>query len=156
MNYKKIWDKTLSINEKIEHEFSVGLGYIFWGLILAFIFCIILIFSRMIYLGLFIFLFLSFYFLFYLKISNAYAFTNKRILIHRGFLSTSVISIEYSKITDIRIYESFIDKTFTQTGSLHINTAGTSKIEVSLYHVDNPYKLKQTLDNLISKKGDQL
>ncbi|MDD4289968.1 MAG: PH domain-containing protein [Patescibacteria group bacterium] len=156
MNYKKIWDKTLSINEKIEHEFSIGQGYIFWAMFLVSILCAILIFSKIIYLGFLIFLFLSFYFLFYLKIANAYAFTNKRILIHRGYLSTGVISIEYSKITDVRIYEPFIHKIFTQTGNLYINTAGTPEIEVSLYHVDNPYKLKQILDNLISKGGDQL
>lgn len=151
MNYKKIWEKILSDNEKIEHEFSIGQGYIVLGVITSFILATILIFSKIIYLGVLIFIFLSFYFLFYLKIANAYALTDKRILIHRGWLSTNTVSIEYSKITDIKIEEPFIYKIFTQTGNIYINTAGSSNTEVVLSHIDNPYNLKRILDNLINK-----
>lgn len=151
MNYQKIWKKTVLEDEIIKYEFSIGDGYIRFGLMLSFVLCSLLFLNK-IYFAVVLFLFALFYFLFYLKISNAYAFTNKRILIHRGWLSTNAVSIEYSKITDIQVEEPFIYKIFTQTGNLSINTAGTSKIEIVLSHVDNPYNLKKILDNLMQNK----
>jgi uncharacterized membrane protein YdbT with pleckstrin-like domain len=151
MNYEKIWNKTLSPDEKVEYEFSIGNRYrkfflIIWGIIsLPFLFAYDYRF------GILIFLIALFYYGFYLKVANAYAFTNKRVLIHRGWLSTNTTSIDYSKITDVYIQEPFFDRLITHTGHIAINTAGTTLYEVILKHIESPYEVKKKLDALKDK-----
>ena len=89
-----------------------------------------------------------FYYLFYIKVANAYAFTNKRILIHQGWLSTKLTSIDYYQITDTYVLEPFLARVFTKSGHLVVNTAGTSLFEVYLRYVDSPYEVKKKLDLL--------
>jgi uncharacterized membrane protein YdbT with pleckstrin-like domain len=154
MNYNKIWQKVLGGDEKIEYEFSVGdrytnVGMIVWSVI-ALLFLLIFGFDVYI-LIIFILMFVFFYFGFYLKIANAYAFTNKRVLIHKGWLSTRVTSIDYSKITDINIQEPFLDRIITHSGHISINTAGTNYHEVILKNVEKPYLIKKKLDVLKDK-----
>jgi uncharacterized membrane protein YdbT with pleckstrin-like domain len=149
MNYEKIWNKTLSSDEKVEYEFSIGnryrkFGLIIWGIIsLPFLFAYGF--------GILIFLIALFYYGFYLKVANAYAFTNKRVLIHRGWLSTNTTSIDYSKITDVHIQEPFFDRLITHTGHMAIDTAGTTLQEVILKHIESPYEVKKKLDALKDK-----
>lgn len=149
MKYEKIWNKTLSADEKVEVEFSIGDRYrnfklIIWGIIS---FPFLFIFGM----GIIIFLIALFYFGYYLKVANAYAFTNKRVLIHRGWLSTHTISVDYSKITDVHVSESFLDRIITHTGNIIINTAGTNFAEIILRNVKSPYEIKKQLDNLKDK-----
>ncbi len=144
MNYQKIWSKTINSNEKIIHEFSIGGRYLKFNLILWAIPSLLLLFAGG--LGIIIFLIAFFYFEFYLKIANAYAFTNKRVLIHTGWLSTKTVSVDYNKITDVTVNEPLFDRIFTKTGHLTINTAGTGEKEVVLKHVASPYELKKKLD----------
>lgn len=146
MNYQKVWDKTLSENEKVEYEFSVSDRYrkiflIIWGAI-----SLMLLFVMGI--GLVVFLIALFYLGYYLRVANAYAFTNKRVLIHRGWLSTNAISVDYDKITDVTVVENFFDRLITKTGSLIINTAGTYKHEVILKNIASPYEVKKRLDEI--------
>ncbi|MEI6597334.1 MAG: PH domain-containing protein [bacterium] len=96
-------------------------------------------------------LFVFFYFGFYLKAANAYAFTNKRVLIHQGWLSTHMISVDYSKITDVHIRESFFAKIITHTGNIAIITAGTTRDQIILGNVNEPYEIKKRLDALKDK-----
>ncbi len=146
MNYEKIWRKTLSEGEKIEYEFSVGSRYRKFGLI---VWAIISLPALLLYgLGLLVFLLALFYYSFYLKVANAYAFTNKRVIIHTGWLSTGIISIDYDKITDISVKEPFFDRIITKTGYLTINTASTTLHEVLLQHITSPYEVKKKLDEL--------
>jgi uncharacterized membrane protein YdbT with pleckstrin-like domain len=149
MDNKKIWDKTLSDNEKVEFEFSIGKRYIKTCLIIWGIISFPLLFSFG--LGIITFLSALFYYGYYLKISNAYAFTNKRVLIHRGWLSTRTTSIDYQKITDVHIQEPFFDRVITHTGSIAINTAGSGGLEVILRNVESPYEIKKRLDSLKDK-----
>ena len=137
MNYEKIWNKTLSSDEKVEYEFSIGGRYIKFGLIIWGIISLPFLFAAGF--GILIFLIALFYYGFYLKVANAYAFTNKRVLIHRGWLSTNTTSIDYSKITDVHIQEPFFDRIITHTGHIAINTAGTTLHEVILKHIESPY-----------------
>ncbi len=146
MKYQKIWDKTLSGDEKVEYEFSIGKRYIKLGIIMWAIISLPFMFAGGI--GIITFLIALFYFGFYLREANAFAFTNKRVLIHRGWLSTNTISIDYSKITDIHIREPFFDKVIAHTGSIAVNTAGTNTLEVVLQHVEAPYEIKKKLDSL--------
>ena len=149
MKYEKIWEKTLSADEKVEVEFSVGDRYRKFGLIAWGIISLPLLFAAG--MGIFVFLIALFYYGYYLKVANAYAFTNKRVLIHRGWLSTHTISVDYSKITDVHITEPFFNKIITHTGNLSINTAGTTTDQIMLSHIKSPYEIKKQLDNLKDK-----
>lgn len=138
------WQKILSKDEEVREEFSISDRYIkIWGTILT----IITLPAFM--LGIpFI---MAFYFFFYLRKANIYAFTNKRVLIHKGWLSTSLVSIDYHKITDIYVSEGIFQKILTKSGTIAIDTAGTGGEEIVLNNVANPYKLKKLLDELKDK-----
>jgi len=146
MNYEKIWQKTLASDEKVEYEFSIGGKYIKFQLIVWGIISLLLL--LVMGLGLFTFLGALFYFAFYLKVANAFAFTNKRVLVHRGWLSTHMISVDYSKITDIHVVEPFFDRVLTHTGNIAIITAGTTTDQIVLQHISDPYEVKKKLDAL--------
>lgn len=142
---QEVWGKVLSAHEEVKYEFSVGKQYIntyiiIWAIIsLPFVFAVV---------GIFIFLIAFLYLKVYLPKANIYGFTDKRVLIHRGFFSTNLISVDYKQITDVTVRESFLDKTFTKSGQLFINTAGTSKEEIVLSHIAHPYEVKKKLDEL--------
>ena len=147
MIYEKIWKKILNQDEKIEYEFSISERYrkihlVFFGII-----SIILIITEPHYIGVLAFLLVVFYYGFYIRIANAYAFTKKRIIIHQGWLSTKTISIDYEKITDITVEEPLLDRVITHTGNLVINTAGTDFPEVVLTRISRPYEIKKKLDH---------
>jgi len=138
----KIWKKILGKDEVVRYEFSISNQYITvygWVLIIITLPTILLP------------IIFAFYFFFYLKKSNVYAFTNKRVLIHRGWLSTNLISIDYHKITDIYVSESFFQRILTESGTIAIDTAGTSGEEIVLKNISNPYKVKILLDELKDK-----
>lgn len=150
MRYEKIWKKVLSADEKVEYEFSVGKGYIVAGIVCWGIISICLAFIGGLWIGISILLFLIalFHYGFYEKAANVYAFTNKHVLIHRGWLSTHTISVDYAKITDVHIRERFSDRLITHTGSIAIITAGTTTDQILLQHINGPYEVKKKLDAL--------
>jgi uncharacterized membrane protein YdbT with pleckstrin-like domain len=137
MKYEKIWQKVLAPGEKVLYEFTVSERYRKLGIITSII-------TTPLIIG---FLGLIFY-LWYVKKANAYAFTNKRILIHKGVFSTHLISVDYDKITDVIVKEPFFDRLIMKTGSLIINTAGTTLHEVVLSNIDQPYEIKKKLDEI--------
>lgn len=141
MSNVDVWNKVLSEGEKIEYEFSVGDQFIKFNLIFWLIVSLLLWPLA---------LFVIFYYGFYLKKANIYAFTNKRVLIHRGWLSTSLVSIDYNKITDIAVTENFFAKLLTKTGNLIINTASTDTAKVILLNIAVPYEVKKKLDRIRS------
>ena len=149
MNDQKVWQKVLGQNEQIKYEFTIGKRYrILIGI------CLIVIGIPMLFavgLGA-ILIILGIFLMWYLKKAYKYAFTNKRVLIHRGWLSTRLISIDYNKITDTHVEEPIIDKIITKTGHLSINTAGTSVQEAVLKHIESPYEVKKKLDQ--TREGD--
>ncbi len=148
MVYKKTWQKILNPDEKVEHEFSISDRYRMILLIGSGIISVILIIVPPHIVGIFALLLVIFYYGFYIKVANAYAFTNKRIIVHRGWLATEVTSIDYEKITDVSVNQPFLDKFITYTGDLIINTAGAPFPEVILKHISRPYELKKKLDKL--------
>ena len=160
MDYHDIWQKTLATDEKVEYEFSIGRQYRMFNLFIRIIIGFVL--TAPFYLAsarLSIFLFaiiilcLLFYYIFYLKVANAYAFTNKRVLIHYGWLSTDTTSIYYKQITDTTVVEPFFERILMGSGDLHIDTAGTPNQEVVLKHIDSPYETKKKLENIRHNNG---
>ena len=137
MKNEKIWQKTLNESEKVEYEFSVAKGYkrfvlvmsIFWGALTFGVFFVIGMIYR-----------------WHLKF-NAYALTEKRILIHTGWLSTKSTSISYDKIIEISVSESFINRKFTNSGNLVIKTSGIGH-DIILKYIETPYEVKKMIDRL--------
>ena len=146
MNYQHIWDKTLVEGEKVEYEFSVSSRFRKVYLIVWSIISLILLPAAGI--GILTFLIALLYFAFYLQRANAYAFTKKRVLVHKGWLSTNAISVDFNQITDVTVVERFFDRLLTKTGSLAINTAGTTKHEIALKNIARPYEVKKKLDEI--------
>jgi uncharacterized membrane protein YdbT with pleckstrin-like domain len=147
---QKIWKKVLTSNEEVKYEFSIGKRYQVLGVIVGFLIGLPFLFFPPFAtaFGVLIILSFLFYFGWYLKIANVYAFTNKRVLIHKGWINTVLISIDYDKITDIKVVEPFLDRILTKTGYLSIDTAGTSTEEVVLAHLESPYEIKKKLDEI--------
>lgn len=147
MEYANVWAKVLREDEKVDYEFSVGKRYRMLGMIPVVFFGLPLLFSApsigVIILGLGLF-----YFGYYIKVANAYALTDKRVLIHKGWLSTNTISVEYKNITDVTIDEPFLERIIAKTGNLSINTAGSGTKEVSLKHITAPYEVRKKLDKI--------
>jgi len=154
LEYEKIWKKILAPDEEVKYEFSIGKKYRLVCTILGVTAGVVLLLSSALLVGVVVITISILYYWFYLKIANAYAFTNKRILIFRGWLSTELISIDYDKITDIIVEEPFFPKVFTQTGHLIIKTAGAGFLEFKksqkLAHIEKPYEVKKKLDELRS------
>lgn len=149
MQYQKIWDKVLNPNEIIKYEFSIGPFYRKLCLILWCLFGVLFILSGdTAGFGIIVILLAAFYYAFYLKVANAYAFSDDRVLIHKGWLSTKLISTEYQKITNVTVHDPFISRIITKTGTLVIDTAGTSGKEITLTRIERPYEVKKKLDEL--------
>jgi uncharacterized membrane protein YdbT with pleckstrin-like domain len=147
MRYQKVWDRNLVKGEEVLFEFSISDRFRNVNLIFAAMISIPLLF---IYgLGLLVFLPAWFMLGFYLKVANAYALTNRRVIIKRGWLSTHTISIEYDRITDVSIKQPFFERLLYKTGTLYVNTAGTEVHEVLLTHIARPYELKKRLNECI-------
>ncbi|PIP17828.1 MAG: hypothetical protein COX43_02160 [Parcubacteria group bacterium CG23_combo_of_CG06-09_8_20_14_all_35_9] len=148
MSFKKqTWEKVLSPQEKILFEFGIGKYYriflMFCGIFLGPL--LLLFFDT----GIGILVGLSFIlYSLYLNIAYLYAFTDKRVLVHQGWLITHLISIDYGKITDVRVREHFFQKFLFSTGSLTMNTAGTKWKEVTLLDIESPYEIKKKLDEI--------
>jgi len=142
-----MWEKVLSPGEEIKYEFGLGKNYITLTTVFKIILGIIFLFILPI--GLVIIL-LGLFSYWYLQVANKFAFTNKRVLIHRGWLSTNLISIDYDKITDVVVYEPFLNKILYGIGDLSIRTASTE--HAILDRVDKPYEVKKILDSLKGNK----
>lgn len=168
MVYNPTWNRILGDDEKIEYEFSVSWRYRIFGLIIFGLVSLGLIAWGVSMaaattesntpqavvglatagIGATLFLFGLFYFLFYLRIANNYAFTNRRVLIKRGWLSTELVTVDYEDITDITVVEPLFERIFTGTGYIMIDTAGTQEQEVVLVAIADPYEVRKKLDNI--------
>jgi uncharacterized membrane protein YdbT with pleckstrin-like domain len=144
MRYEQIWRKTLNENEKVEYEFSVAKKQRILVLVIWAIIGVIFLFSFPVVSILFVAFGLIHYW--YLGL-NAYAFTNKRLLVHTGWLSTKSTSINYDKIIEVSVDEPFLNRTITNSGNLVIKTGGFGH-DVVLRNIESPYEVKKTLDRL--------
>lgn len=112
-----------------------------------------LIWTALIFFFLIVIPVLGFYHLYYLRISNEYIFTNQRILIKKGWISTKTVSIHYNRITDISVTQNILDR-ILKIGTMAISTAGSEGYEVTLRHVSKPYLLKKSLFSLKEQKSN--
>lgn len=140
-----MWEKVLSPGEEIKFEFGIGKNYIIITTILTILLGIILLAF-----GGFLIILFGIFGYWYMQIAHKFAFTNKRVLIHNGWLSTSLISIDYDKITDVVIIEPFWKKIIYGIGDMAIRTASTEN--AILDRIDQPYEVKKILDTLKGRK----
>lgn len=162
---KRILEKVLGPNEEIKYQFSLGERYLkikkvltislgtlllmIIGALISFTFEISAIIVVLIMIGLLalLVLFSFLYFGWYLRIANVYIFTNRRIVIHKGWLSTRLVSVNFRQITDIKVIQLFVDKVIYGTGALKIDTAGMGikGHSITLFRIENPYAIKRKL-----------
>lgn len=148
MAKKSVWNRILAPEEEVKFEFSLGKRYI--NLARGFWIILGILLLPLLGLGLILIVF-GFLWGWYLRRANNFAFTTKRVLVLRGWLSTHLISVDYDKITDVIVKEPFFQRIFLDTGTLIINTAGTAFPEIVLENVENPYQIKQKLDAVRAK-----
>lgn len=141
-----MWEKVLSPGEEIKYEFGIGKRYI--TIVSALIILIGIIFL-LVGIGLFIIL-LGIFIYWYLQVAFKFAFTNKRVLAHYGWLSTRLISIDYGKITDVFVDEPFLNRIIYGIGNLGVRTASTDG--AFLDRIEKPYEVKKILDDLREAK----
>ena len=149
MYYEKLWKKVLSEDERIEYEFSISPRLIYVNLVFWFVVGIATVWIYGV--GVAVFFVALVYYGWFLRVANAYAFTNKRVLIYRGWLSTNLTSVDFSRITDIEVNQGFSERIMYNVGTIYINTAGAAAHEVVLTRVQDPYGLKQKLADLMEK-----
>jgi membrane protein YdbS with pleckstrin-like domain len=152
----KKFSDVLFEGEEIKVSFGTGKVYIrvqrnilLGSIIMITLFGLLLSFWSF-FIGLALFILAFLYAKYYLPIANIYAFTNKRVLVHRGIFSSFSQSVEYKNITDIAVSQGYFDKKQYHTGNILINTAGHIRNQIGLVNIENPYEIKKKLDQLIS------
>lgn len=91
-----------------------------------------------------------------LRHSLRYLFTNRRIIIKRGILSLSVTTAPYDKITHIQIEQEFSQRLFYHAGTIIVHTAGPTPVEMKLIHIEQPFAVKNLLEELIHQERKSL
>lgn len=151
---KKVWQKVLKEGEEIRFEFGLGERYIRISSLLWALFFLLLgslALQGAVFLGIFVFAFaLIFVYLrlWFLRRFFVYGFSDQRVLVHRGWLATSLQVVDYNKITDVTVGQTLLERYLFKSGTLTINTAGSDEPEVVLSRIDNPYDIKKKLDRI--------
>lgn len=139
------WNQVLSDNEELKFECGLSKQYLDVGFVISLAIGGLLI---LVFIGILIIPWAFVYWKFYLNKAFRYALTNRRVLVHKGWLNTNLISVDFRKITDVQVRENFIEKQLFNIGSVIINTAGTSYHEVIIDKIADPYAFKKTLESL--------
>src|SRR3989344_9362527 len=153
MKFSKTWNKVLGSEERVEYEFSLSPQYL--NVNLGWWFIVGLLTVWIYGLGVLIFAAALFYFGFYLRWANHFAITNKRILIHRGWLSTRMTSADFTQITDVEVRQGFTERIMYRSGKLLVNTAGSAAYEIVLPNIGDPYLVKKKLSEAMEKDRKQ-
>jgi hypothetical protein len=78
-----------------------------------------------------------------------YAYSDRRILIRRGFMGTDFIALDYNKITDVGVDVSIFGKVFN-TGTIHFSS-GNIENNRFFWHIKFPYETFKNVSKLIRK-----
>ena len=89
--------------------------------------------------------------LLYIRLSNNYYLTNKRMIIRYGFLNIDIKTVEYNRITDMETKQNFFERFISFSGDLTVNTAGGDELEIELYNIDSPTELKANINTFRDK-----
>ncbi len=82
--------------------------------------------------------------------STTYTVTDRRLVKEVGIMGKSTTSTIYKQITDIHMRQSFIQQ-LLGIGTIGINTAGTSGIEIMIRGIANAPQIKKTIEDAWSE-----
>ncbi len=105
-----------------------------------------------------IFLIFSFFFFWYISLlgiliiflgeiarrAETFYISEKGVTREYRLLSTSKEYAEYEKIQDMKVDQSFFENIFG-IGDIHINTAGSSNIEINFRGIKSPYEIEKII-----------
>lgn len=141
--HERYWRRFLLPNERPVHLFGVSRAYIFLFLVVpALISSALSIYVSFsyIYIGLMFALPALAMLLpaIYLAYFVHYIITDQRVMSREGFLYKKLVVVSFLSITDMQINESILERIFTKTGTIGVNTAGGPGIELFFHHVIRP------------------
>jgi len=114
-----------------------------WAWYLVAAFCILTILPLLLGLILIIYVELA-------RASTTYTITDRRVIKEVGILGKSTTSTIYKQITDVHMKQSFIQQ-LLGIGTIGINTAGTSGMEILIAGIANAPGIKQTIEDTWSQ-----
>lgn len=79
------------------------------------------------------------------RLSAALEITNKRTIMHTGFLSRSTSEVVHDNIRNVLVDQSFWQRVWG-VGRLGISSSGQDGVEVSVNHLRNPGELRKMID----------
>lgn len=93
--------------------------------------------------------FLIIFFIELYRMALNYFFYNDKVVKVFKFVIVNETVIYYEKIQDIYLTQNILERIFN-LGKIHINTAGSSNIELVLEGVEKPKEVKEEIDSLIN------
>ena len=82
--------------------------------------------------------------------ANAFYLTDKRIIHEYDFLARKISSVPYDKIQDLHMSQGLIER-IVGIGTIHIDSAGTSFIELTFKGVARPISVKRMIEEKMLK-----
>ncbi len=148
--HDRYWRRYITPNEQIIHCFGVSRWYIFvfWFvpfLIVADIAWYLTSFSLILASFLAVTSLGALFPAIYLAYFVHYAITDQRVMTREGFLNTRFVTAGLPQITDITVKEYLLERIFTRTGVIGVNTAGTNYVEIYFRHIAKPNKLREDI-----------
>lgn len=87
-----------------------------------------------------------------LRKANTYYITEKRVIHEFTFLSRKISSAGYDKIQDLHFTQGIIER-LAGIGTIHINTAGTTFVEIRFKGIHNPVPVKRLIEENFTKES---
>ena len=81
---------------------------------------------------------------------DEYTVTTKRIIDREGLIARRTVEIFLKDIRSINIRQNILQRLF-RVGDIHIGTAGTAGLEISIEGISHPQKVKETIIELKEK-----
>jgi uncharacterized membrane protein YdbT with pleckstrin-like domain len=82
---------------------------------------------------------------------HTFYITDKRVIHEFTFLSRKISSSMYDKIQDIHMSQGIIER-MVGIGTIHIDTAGTTVIEIRFRGISNPVSVKRMIEEKMTEK----
>ncbi|MBI4022026.1 MAG: PH domain-containing protein [Candidatus Andersenbacteria bacterium] len=148
--HTQYWQRFLLPNEQLVHAFGVSGAYVFlfWGLPLLALDALALwttatnvSIATLLFIASLGLLLPIVYLLFFIH----YAITDRRVLAREGVLHKRFVTVELRSITDVTVNESLLERLFTKTGTIGVNTAGSPQIELFYHHIRRPFNVRQDI-----------
>jgi uncharacterized membrane protein YdbT with pleckstrin-like domain len=148
--HRHYWKRFLLPNETLVHTFGISGRYIFiFWIVPAMVVFAIATYTILAnpFLGGLVFVVALGMLLppFFMGFFVHYAITDVRVVSRRGIFHKYYVTADLHAVTDVTIFEPFLERLFTNSGIVGVNTAGSDSIEVVFQHVSKPYEIRQDI-----------